>query len=127
MTTVQKSLSRRRSSLSRWLANELTARCSKLIYRIFFLFFFHFGGYGYAFLIKGSGCDAIAKGGNRNESDLLHEIDKALRIGRGFLLGQGAFAILITDSMQLYSEECHSQKVSFPSLATKNFFFCKRY
>lgn len=43
------------------------------------------------FLIKGSGCDAIAKGGNRNESDLLHEIDKALRIGRGFLLGQGAF------------------------------------
>ncbi|XP_011869881.1 PREDICTED: uncharacterized protein LOC105563146 isoform X5 [Vollenhovia emeryi] len=36
----------------------------------------------------GSGCDAIARGGGRNESDLLHEIDKALKIGRGFLLGQ---------------------------------------
>ncbi|XP_018344553.1 PREDICTED: uncharacterized protein LOC108749950 isoform X16 [Trachymyrmex septentrionalis] len=37
---------------------------------------------------EGSGCDAIAKRRVRNESDLLHEIDKALRIGRGFLLGQ---------------------------------------
>ncbi|XP_018054837.1 PREDICTED: uncharacterized protein LOC108691559 [Atta colombica] len=36
----------------------------------------------------GDGCDAIAKRRVRNENDLLHEIDKALRIGRGFLLGQ---------------------------------------
>ncbi|KAG5346836.1 PDLI7 protein, partial [Acromyrmex charruanus] len=36
----------------------------------------------------GSGCDVVAKRRVRNESDLLHEIDKALRIGRGFLLGQ---------------------------------------
>ncbi|KYN03934.1 hypothetical protein ALC62_05235 [Cyphomyrmex costatus] len=40
----------------------------------------------------GSGCDAIAKKGIRNENDLLHEIDKALRVGRGFLLGQGVWS-----------------------------------
>lgn len=78
------------------LANELTARCSEtnLPLNLLFVSFFHFGGYGHAFLIKGNDCDAIAKGGNRSESDLLHEIDKALRFGRGFLLRQGAFAIL---------------------------------
>jgi hypothetical protein len=67
-----------------------------LIYRISF-FSVHFlfppsAGYGHACLIKGSG---IAAKGGHNESDLLHEIDKALRIGRGFLLEQGACAILL--------------------------------
>ncbi|XP_028049418.1 sorbin and SH3 domain-containing protein 1 isoform X17 [Monomorium pharaonis] len=38
--------------------------------------------------IKGSGCGVIARRADRNESDLLHEIDKALKIGKGFLLGQ---------------------------------------
>jgi len=46
----------------------------------------------WACLLEGSG---IAAKGGHNESDLLHEIDKALRIGRGFLLEQGACAILL--------------------------------
>lgn len=95
------------------LADKLTARCTKLIYRIFLLFFFLFGGYGHAFLIKGSGCDVIAKGGDGNESDLLHEIDKALRIGRGFLLGQGAFAILLNHWQ--HASHSFAKKVPFPN------------
>ncbi|KAL0127119.1 hypothetical protein PUN28_005420 [Cardiocondyla obscurior] len=39
---------------------------------------------------KGSGRRAIAKGGNG--ADLLHEIDTALRVGKGFLLGQGVWS-----------------------------------
>lgn len=68
---------------------------SNLICRtvLFFLFLF-FDGYGHAFLIKGSGRDVTAKGKD-SESDLLQEIDKALKIGRGFLLEQGAFTILL--------------------------------
>lgn len=46
------------------------------------------------FLTKGSGCDIIAKGRSNESNDLLHEIDKALRVGKGFLLEQGALAIL---------------------------------
>nr|XP_012222058.1 PREDICTED: sorbin and SH3 domain-containing protein 1 isoform X14 [Linepithema humile] len=37
---------------------------------------------------KGSGCDIIAKGRSNESNELLHEIDKALRIGKGFLLEQ---------------------------------------
>lgn len=97
VTNIQKSRIEEllcRSVLTCELANKLTAHCTKLIYRIFLFLFFLFGGYGHAFLIKGSGCDVIAKEAT-GKSDLLHEIDKALRIGRGFLLGQGAFAILL--------------------------------
>ncbi|XP_067209033.1 uncharacterized protein CAP isoform X7 [Linepithema humile] len=36
----------------------------------------------------GSGCDIIAKGRSNESNELLHEIDKALRIGKGFLLEQ---------------------------------------
>ena len=48
------------------------------------LFFFLFEGYGYNFDTKESD----------NESDLLHEIDRALKFGKGFLFGKGAFHYL---------------------------------
>nr|XP_012222059.1 PREDICTED: sorbin and SH3 domain-containing protein 1 isoform X15 [Linepithema humile] len=41
---------------------------------------------------KGSGCDIIAKGRSNESNELLHEIDKALRIGKGFLLEQGVWS-----------------------------------
>lgn len=76
------------------LRSALTARCcERLIYRISFLF----SSFGHALffsLIKGSGRDVVAKGRGDESDGLLHEIDNALRVGKGFLLEQGALAIL---------------------------------
>lgn len=58
-----------------------------MFYFLLILFFrplwhvFFFKGYGYDFDTRQSD----------NENDLLHEIDNAMKFGKGFLFGKGAF------------------------------------
>lgn len=56
---------------------------------LYVLYFFFLGLLRHAFL-KGSGYGFATKEKD-NESDLLHEIDSALKFGKGFLFGKGAF------------------------------------
>lgn len=68
-----------------------------VIYLLFILFcliffFFFLGLLRFAFF-KGYGCNFATKETD-NEHGLLHEIDSALKFGKGFLFGKGAFPLL---------------------------------
>lgn len=78
---------------------------------IFFFFNFHFVQFRTwaRFFIEGFG-SGIAAQGNTNANDLLHEIDTALKIGKGFLLGEGASCFNVCIVFNLASSLCSTDR-----------------